>query len=147
MCHHQLKFQPSHIQNSKAMREFCTSLLHSFRESACFLARRPSLSSKDHPVVPCLGWKLSHCTFPNAPTPEVRKPPSPHQCLDLLAVFVLSRSGSLERRFGFQGLERLKGGAISKSISPFCPLLLGREGGARSPRGRFGSFLYLGRSR
>lgn len=52
------------------------------------------------------------------PPPKREEPSPPHQCLDLLAVFVPSRRGSLERRFGFQGLERLKGGAISKSISP-----------------------------
>lgn len=131
----ELKFSPSHIQKAGLCRSFaivcCTALGNQF-------ASKPEggpLKTILH-----LGWQLSHCTFPPRHLDEKPESPlSPHQSLDLLAAFVPSRRGSLERRFSFQGLERLKGGAISKSISPFCPLLLGREGGARSPRGRFGS--------
>ena len=117
---------------------------------ACFTALGSQFASKPEDgllkSILYLEWKLSHCPFrPKRPFEKPESHLSLHRSLDLLAAFVPSRRGGLERRFSFQGLERLKGGAISKSISPFCPLLLGREGGARSPRGRFGS--YLGRSR
>lgn len=92
-----------------------------------------------------LGWKLRHCTFPPGhPQEQPESHLSPHRSPDLLAAFVPSRRGGLERRFGFQGLERLKGGAISKSVSPFLSSPPGTGGRSQVPPrpGRVGSSLF-----
>lgn len=135
---------PPHSKSKRVLRQFASQL----QEVNLLLNQRPSVSSKDHRVVPYLGWKLNHCTFP--PRTHTR---SLKATISPVGLWISSLSLSLLDVEAWRGglvskdWSVVKGGATSKSISPFCPLLLGREGGARSPRGRFGSSLYLGRSR